>query len=218
MEAKNETEVWRRSPTRDFWGRIGPSDHFVQIYDDEQSFLSMLEGFVTGGFDANECVVVIATEEHLHVLEDRLRFKGYNLFELKLQNQYVPLGARDTLSEFMINNWPDEVLFRHVISRHLARARTMQRNVRAFGEMVVLVWAQGHTGATVQLENLWNKICQIEGLSLFCSYPRTVFSQNALEAILAICGSQSRMIKPASDSNHEILYKEIRYRENKQEA
>jgi hypothetical protein len=213
-----KTEDWRRSPTRDFWGGIGPSDHVVQIYDDEQSFLSLLEGFVTGGFDANDCVVVIATEEHLHALENRLRFKGYDLFELKLQNQYVPLSARDTLNEFMINNWPDEVLFRHVMSRHIAKARTRQRNVRAFGEMVAMLYAHGHTGATVQLENLWNKICQIEGLSLFCSYPRSVFNQSALEGILDICGTHSKMIKLASDSNHEILYREIQYKENKQEA
>ena len=213
-----KTEDWRRSPTRDFWGGIGPFDHVVQIYDDEQSFLSLLEGFVTGGFDANDCVVVIATEEHLHALENRLRFKGYNLFELKLQNQYVPLSARDTLSEFMINNWPDEVLFRHVMSRHITKARTRQRNVRAFGEMVALLYAQGHSGATVQLENLWNKICQIEGLSLFCSYPRSVFNQSALEGILDICGTHSKIIKPASDSDDEILYREMQYKENKQEA
>jgi hypothetical protein len=213
-----KTEEWRRSPARDFWGGIGPGDHVVQIYDDEQSFLSLLEGFVIGGFDANACVVVIATEEHLLALENRLRFQGHNLFELKLQNQYVPLSARDTLSEFMINNWPDEMLFRHVMNRHIAKARTMQRNVRAFGEMVTLLWSGGHSGATVQLENLWNKICQIEGLSLFCSYPRTVFNQSALEAILDICGSQSKMIKLSNDSNHEILYKEIQYKGNKQEA
>ena len=213
-----KTEDWRRSPTRDFWVGIGPCDHVVQMYDDEQSFLSLLEGFVTGGFDANDCVVVIATEEHLHALENRLRFKGYNLFELKLQNQYVPLSAHDTLREFMINNWPDEVLFRHVMSRHIAKARTKQRNVRAFGEMVAMLYAKGHSGATVQLENLWNKICQIEGLSLFCSYPRSVFNQSALEGILDICGTHSKMIKLASDSNHEILYREIQYKENKQEA
>ena len=213
-----KTEDWRRSLTLDFWGGIGPCDHVVQIYDDEQSFLSLLEGFVTGGFDANDCVVVIATEEHLHALENRLRFKGYNLFELKLQNQYVPLSAHDTLSEFMINNWPDEVLFRHVMSRHIAKARTKQRNVRAFGEMVAMLYAKGHSGATVQLENLWNKICQIEGLILFCSYPRSVFNQSALEGILDICGTHSKMIKLASDSNHEILYREIQYKENKQEA
>jgi hypothetical protein len=209
MEAKNEK--WRRSPTRDFWSAIGPSDHFVQIYNDDRSYLNLLEEFVVGGFAANDCVIVIATEEHLHAVEDRLRFKGYNVFDLKLQDQYIPLNARETLSEFMINNWPDEVLFRHVMSRHIARARDRKRNVRAFGEMGALLWAQGNSGATVQLEHLWNKICKIEILSLFCAYPGRIVPQSAIESIFDICESESKMIKLPEDSHNEILYREMQY-------
>src|SRR6187431_1810080 len=102
MKASNEH--WRRSATRDFWGAIVPSDHVVQIYDDEQKFLALLEGFVTAGFAAKDCVIVIATQEHLHALDDRLKFKGHNVFELTLKNQYIPLNVKETLGEFMINN------------------------------------------------------------------------------------------------------------------
>jgi hypothetical protein len=217
MEAKNDN--WTRSATRDFWSRLSPSDHLVQICDDDRGYMSLLEGFVMGGFAANDCVIVIATEEHLHALEDRLRFKGYNVFDLKLQDQYVPLIARETLSEFMINNWPDEVLFRHVISRYIVRARAMKRNVRAFAEMGALLWAHGNSGATVQLEHLWNKICSIETLSLFCAYPRNIIPESAIESILDICGSKSKMIKLPEDSLNEILYKEIQLKgERRQNA
>ncbi|HMG91708.1 MAG TPA: MEDS domain-containing protein [Chryseolinea sp.] len=210
MEAKNNK--WRRSATNDFWSGIGPGDHFVQIYDDDRSYMNLLEGFVVSGFASNDCVTVIATEEHLHALEDRLRFKGYNVFDLKLQDQYVALNARETLSEFMITNWPDEVLFRHLINRHTITARARKRNVRVFGEMGALLWAHGNIGATVQLEHLWNKICQIEILSLFCAYPRNIIPQSALESILDICESESKMIKVPEDSPNEILYKEIQSR------
>ena len=206
MAASNEH--WSRLATHDFWGAIIPSDHVVQIYNDDQAFLVLLEGFVTSGFAANDCVIVIATDEHQHALEERLRFKGYDVFDLKLQDQFIQLNARETLSEFMINNWPDEVLFRHMINRLLSRAISRNRNVRAFGEMVALLWSQGNIAATVQLENLWNKICQDEALSLFCAYPRSGLNQRALESILHICGSHSKMIKP--DGTHlGILYKEV---------
>ena len=56
----------------------------------------------------------------------------------------------------MINNWPDENLFRHLVIGLLHRAKRNKRPVRAFGEMVALLWAQGFNGATVQLEHLWN--------------------------------------------------------------
>ena len=211
MAASNEN--WSRLGTHDFWGAISPSDHVVQIYNDDHSFLDLLEGFVTSGFAANDCVIVIATDEHQHALEERLRFKGHNVFELKLQDQYIQLNARETLGEFMINNWPDEVLFRHMMNRFLARANSRHRKVRAFGEMVALLWAQGNIAATVQLENLWNKICQDEALSLFCAYPRSGLNQRALESILHICGSNSKMIKP--DGTHlGIMYKEVQSGDN----
>jgi hypothetical protein len=206
MGASNRT--WSRLATHDFWGSISPSDHVVQIYNDDQTFLDLLEGFVTSGFAANDCVIVIATDEHQHALEERLKYKGYDVFDLKLQDQYIPLNARETLGEFIINNWPDEVLFRHMINRFLARARSRNRNARAFGEMVALLWAQGNIAATVQLENLWNKICQDEELSLFCAYPKSSLNQRALESILQICGSHSKMIK-ADRSHQGILYKEV---------
>ena len=215
MEANNDN--WRRSSTRDFWNGISPGDHFVQIYDDDRTYMNLLEGFVTAGFAANDCVIVIAQEEHLHALEDKLRFKGYNVFDLKLQDQYVPLNARETLSDFMINNWPDEVLFRHVISRHIVKAHAMKRNVRAFSEMGTLLWAQGNSGATVQLEHLWNKICRSETFSLFCAYPRNIIPESALESILDICRSKSKIIKLPQDSIHEVLYKDIQYRDSRRQ-
>lgn len=212
MEVMNEN--WSSAGTRDFWGGIGPSDHVVHIYDENQTFLSILEGFVAGGIAANDCVVVIATDQHLRDLEDRLRFKGNNVFELKLQDQYIPLSARDTLEEIMINNWPDEVLFRHLMNRLIGRARSRGRNVRAFGEMAALLWAQGNIAATVQLENLWNKICYSEKMSLFCAYPRSDFNQMELESILHICGSNSIMIRP-DNSRHQIFYRDLRFTENR---
>ena len=73
----------------------------------------------------------------------------------------------------MINNWPDENLFRLLVIGLLHRAKRNKRPVRAFGEMVALLWAQGFNGATVQLEHLWNNFCETEAFSLFCAYPRS---------------------------------------------
>lgn len=206
MERVNKD--WSRLSTYEFWKEIGPSDHVVQIYNEDYTFLNVLQGFVTSGFAANDCVVVMATDEHLHALEERLRFKGYNVFELKLQDQYIPLNARETLGEFMINNWPDEVLFRHTMSRFLVRAKTRNRKVRAFAEMIALLWTQGNIAATVQLENLWNKMCHNEEFSLYSAFPRGSLNQRALESILYLCGSHSKIIKEDS-SHHNILYRQI---------
>ncbi len=53
----------------------------------------------------------------------------------------------------LVNNWPDENLFFEFITTLLKRVQQNNRKVRAFGEMVAVLWEQGFNGATVQLEN-----------------------------------------------------------------
>jgi hypothetical protein len=60
--------------------------------------------------------------------------------------------------------------------------------------MVALLWAQGHSGATVRLEHLWHSLCQEEAFALFCAYPRTGFTQDATESIKEICETHSRVL------------------------
>ena len=89
--------------------------------------MDLLDGFVIGGIKAGDCVIVIATANHLAALEERLKIDGFNVFDLKLRDQYIPLYAEQTLSKFMINNWPDENLFRHLVTGLLHRAKEKQK-------------------------------------------------------------------------------------------
>ena len=62
------------SPTkRTNWANLAPSEHLVQIYNSRDSFLDTLEGFVTGGLNKGESVVLIATPEHVDALSRRTR-------------------------------------------------------------------------------------------------------------------------------------------------
>ena len=177
-----------------FWGELAPCDHLVQIYADDNVFLDTLEGFVAGGLKAQDGVVVIATPVHRASLDARLRAHGFDLDEARAQDQYIVLDAEQTLARFMIKGWPDEELFEELIAELTDRAGAAGRRVRAFGEMVAILWANGNTGATVRLEHLWHKVCQREGLSLFCAYPKSGFTQGAEDSIKEICDAHSRVI------------------------
>jgi hypothetical protein len=204
IDTKNE---WETCKTQVFWGEIAPCDHVVQIYENNDVFLNSLEGFVTGGFHAENGVIVIGTSNHLEALNYRIIQNGFDPRKLEKHGQYIPLEASETLNKFMRNGWPDEQLFRQTVTDVVLRAKQNGRKVRAFGEMVALLWAEGMNGATVQLENLWNQFCQAETFSLFCAYPKSGFTQDPSESIKNICCTHSRVIGGWDTSKTEIFYR-----------
>jgi hypothetical protein len=179
----------------------------VQIYETDRVFLDALAGFVGGGINSGECVIVIATESHLKALEDRLILFGIRVDTLKEDDRYIPVIAEKMLNQFMVNGWPDEELFNQCVSSLISRAGCRNRKVRAFGEMVALLWAQGHTGATVNLEHLWNKFCSKQSFSLFCAYPKSGFTQSMSDSLNHICGCHTKMIEGTQTSITQVIYR-----------
>lgn len=203
----NRNGEWKIESPDVFWGEMAPSSHLLQIYENESVFLNTLEGFVKNGFLSGDSVVVLATLEHIEALELRLQFKGFDLEGLRKKNIYFPFDAASALEKFMVNDWPDEALFRRFIRGILNRVKQEGRLVRAFGELVVLLWQQGNHGATVRLEHLWHQLIEEEKLKLFCAYPKSGFTQDSNLSLEAICACHSTIISGEALPSVEVYYK-----------
>ena len=200
---------WMTTKSNAFWDDIATSDHIVQIYDSEAGFLETLAGFAGAGINAGDSIVIVATRPHLNALEERLTAHGIHIPSLIANHLYFPYDAEETLSKIMVDNSPDEELFMQAVNSMVRLAKAEGRSVRAFGEMVVLLWQQGNKPATIKLENLWNKFCSVEALQLFCAYPRSVFTGDAEAEICSICASHSRQIRETHKPITEIHYKSL---------
>ena len=180
-----------------FWGELAPCEHLVQLYDHDDVFLDTLEGYVAGGLRAGDAVVVISTARHAKELTDRLRAQGFDIDEEKRKRSFILYNAEETLHSFVSDDgWPNDDKFYRVIGNILRKARGPEgRRVRAFGEMVVVLWDRGQNAATVRLEHLWHKLCQEEkDFALFCAYPKAGFTDFALKSLQDICALHSRVI------------------------
>ena len=177
-----------------FWGEIAPCEHLAQFYEHDGVLLDTLAGFVGGGLKQGEGVIVLATAEHLIALEQRLAASGANLQQAKAQDQYITVNAEEALAKFLVNQWPDDQLFFDFVAGLITRAQDGGRRVRAFGELVALMWANGHVAATVRLEFLWHQLCHQKSFSLFCAYPKAGFTEDPLKSLDLIRATHSRIV------------------------
>lgn len=176
------------------WGKISESEHIAQFYVDNSALMDALTGFLSEALNSGNSAIVIATPEHLRTLFRLLPGAGVDMQRALLEDRFITLDATIALSTFMENDWPDEKLFSLFVSGLIRRAARNDRKVRAFGEMVALLWSKGHRAATVRLEQLWDQFCQSHSFALLCSYPQDGSAEDPLRSRPEICAAHSKVV------------------------
>jgi PAS domain S-box-containing protein len=176
----------------------GPHEHFLQFYEKDTFLIEEVSDFIGVGLQVGEAGVVIATQAHRDELEQRLEAPYASSGISFPSDQYIVLDAAETLSRFMVNGWPDERRFADVIGSLVQQAaQNGRRRVRAFGEMVALLWAEGRPDAALRLEELWNDLLESHSISLLCAYPMEGFcDEEHGDAFVHICNAHSQ-VRPA---------------------
>jgi PAS domain S-box-containing protein len=171
------------------------SPHRVQLYDGDAFLVESMVRFVGGGLGAGQAGVAIATAPHLFALEAGLRANGLDVEGLRAAGRYLGLEAAQTLKSLLRGGRPDPALFAAAIERPIrALLERHGAPVRAFGEIVSLLWADGRHEAVLQLEELWNELSDKLGVEVLCAYPAGAFGDAAeSSAFLEICGRHSHV-------------------------
>ena len=151
------------------------SGHAVQFYERETYLLDGLTDYIGSALTANGAGIVIATRPHRDGLAQRLKARGLDVMGAGAQGRYVALDARDMLARFMVDGWPDPARFDDTVGTLIAKTRERAPQIRAFGEMVALLWADGNREAAIRLEELWNELATRMPFSLLCAYPIEAF-------------------------------------------
>jgi PAS domain S-box-containing protein len=177
------------------------SGHFVQLYERDAYLIETVSDLVADGLAGGDGVVVLATKPHREEIERLLRQRGLDLDSPGKRDQYVALDAAETISRFIVDEWPDKERFEDLIGNtiSLASGENSRRQVRAFGEMVALLWADGKRDAAIRLEELWNGLARKLSFSLCCAYPLALLGSDVEGAAFTrICTEHSWVIPAES--------------------
>ncbi len=149
--------------------------HLVQFYQSDNNLLFPLMEFISSGLSRGDTCIVIATPSHVQSLNARLEKCDLDAAAAQLSRQYLTFDAAETLAKFMVNDLPDRDRFFDVVGALVENVAQKGKPIRAYGEMVALLWKVGNKDAVIQLENLWNELAAIHTFSLFCAYPELHF-------------------------------------------
>jgi hypothetical protein len=176
------------------WSR-SKTDHIVQWYRKDAALVHSASGFVSDALRRGGAAIVIGTEAHRNRIEERLEKAGIGMQKLQRTGRYIFRDAEETLSRFMVNGSPDAGKFFDVVGTLVSRASNSWSGVRAFGEMVGVLWQKGQPGAAIELENLWHRLIDLYSLPLFCAYPKaSVESDAELDSFSQVCDAHTVVI------------------------
>jgi hypothetical protein len=158
-----------------------PRGHYVQFYKADEPLLNRNVGqYLWEGLLRGDGLLVIASRQREESLTGNLRRLGVDVATAQRERQLLILNAEETMARFIVDGEPDPSLFDETIGEalHLVKPRGPDAGVRAYGEMVGVLWEAGQYEGAIRLEEYWNKILEASGITLFCGYPIDVFGKD----------------------------------------
>jgi hypothetical protein len=168
--------------------------HAVRFYENPQSLCKIVAEFLGEGFVAGQPALVIGTPEHRAGVLEELRTRHFDVARMQEAGDLLMLDARETMAAFMVDGLPNADLFAETATAalvRLCRGRT-DCTVRAYGEMVDVLWKDEQPVAAVQLEMLWNKLANTHDFSLLCGYAMGNFYKDA--SVSDICSHHTHVV------------------------
>jgi hypothetical protein len=168
--------------------------HAVKFYDTPASLCRMVAEFLGEGLVTKQPGLVIATPEHLAGIVEELRTRHFDVDGMQAAGDLLLLDADKMLATFMVDGMPDPELFAASATSAIDQVCRGRKDctIRAYGEMVDVLWKREQSVAAVRLEMLWNKLAMTRDFSLLCGYAMGNFYKDA--GVADICSHHSHVI------------------------
>jgi hypothetical protein len=153
-------------------------NHTCTFFGDDTHLVTTVAASLRPAFALRQAMIVIATPEHLAALDAQLH-PFVALRAAKASGLYQAFDADLTLTKLSTAGRPDRRKFEQVVGAPVAEALARYGAVRAYGEMVSLLWMRAQPEAALELEDLWNELIGYHPIALLCGYAAQGFPEGA---------------------------------------
>ncbi len=150
--------------------------HFVQVYKTQSELLAPLLHYIGTGLKRGEGVILVVAKPHREALSMALSGMNFDLESLAASGQLSFFDSDEMLSKIFEKGEISRDRFFLTLDPILEQVRSKFKEVRAFGEMVDMLWRAGKLSAAMKLESLWDELMTKHSFSLLCAYQMDNFA------------------------------------------
>ena len=163
-------------------------EHLVEFYDNEAFLVASVRDYLAPALCGDDAALVVATTSRRQAIQLALARNGVDLEAARVDGRYLAVDAEEALSRCTTERGPDASRFRAFVSGLVVRLNGSGRPVRAYGEVVALLWAEGNVVAAMAVEDQWNDLARLRPLTVLCAYPTDGFGTVETEgSFRAVC-------------------------------
>jgi MEDS: MEthanogen/methylotroph, DcmR Sensory domain len=204
MHSELERQVdggWRCEPWEQLVVDASPHDHIVQLYQDHDFLKSAVCRYIGAGLANGDRIILFPTLTHWNAFRQRLETDGVNVQAARERRQLTVVDANEILPRFMRDAMPDPQVFNAVIGDvfRQACAGGSYQKLRAWGELVNVLWERGDVAASMNLEDLFDQLNKKIGIAMFCSYVMDNFNGDVHALMLPRLGTNHTHLIPVED-------------------
>jgi hypothetical protein len=168
---------------------VEPHDHLVQFYDkDEQLLVTKVGHYLFEGWRAGEALLVVGGPQRNSEIAEQFSALGIDAAAAVKSGRLVFFDAAEMVARLTVAGPPEWSRFDALVGSAVRDLKARHGALRAYGEMVGILWRHGQHAAAARLEEFWNRLMRDTAISLFCAYPIDVFGREfdmaGMEAIL----------------------------------
>ena len=175
--------------------RFDHGDHICGFYENTDHLADSICDFVVPGITRGDGIFLIASKTNLDKFQLALERRSIDVHRAKSVQKLIMLDAQETLNSFMVNGMPDPDKFENNVGKLISDFKMKYPRIRAFGEMVNILWEQNNLEGALKLEEMWSQLNNRIGFSLLCGYSNKKFKNKFnIEALNAICAAHTHIV------------------------